>query len=398
VVPARYRSLLAVGGVPRLFAAGLLARLPVGIVPLALVLFVHARHHGAFALAGATAAAYGLAQGASSPLLGRIADRSGQGWLLSLAAVVNCAALVGVISAGLGGAPATLLVALAALAGAGRPPVSASVRRMLAGALGPSAELDSAYALESVLIEVFFILGPLIASGAAAAGSPAAALALAAASSLIGVLWLVSSPHARTPVDPQPAGGIAGALADPGIRTLLVISVISGLAFGALEVALPAFGARHGLAAAGGLGLAALSLASLCSGLIYGSRQFGGPVVNRYLVLSVLFALALIPVPLAWSIPSAVVLTALCGLFLAPAGACAFTLIDRLAPRGTLTEAFAWMTAANVAGAALGNALAGVVAARVGVHPALAIPAAAALFGAVIVLARREALGAVRSC
>jgi MFS family permease len=388
---------MAVGGLPGLFAAGLLARLPVGIVPLALVLFVHSLR-GAFALAGATAAAYGIAQGVSSPLLGRIADRAGQGWLLSLAATVNCAALAGVIAAGLDGAPAVLLVVLAALSGAARPPVSASVRRMLAGALGPSAELDSAYALESVLIEVFFIAGPLIASGAAAAGSPAAALALAAASSLIGVLWLVSSPHAKAPIEAQPAGGLAGALADRGIRTLFVISIISGVAFGALEVALPAFAARHGAAAAGGLALAAMSLASLCSGLLYGARQFNGSIANRYLVLSLLFAAALVPLALAWSIPSAVALTALGGLFLAPAGACAFTLIDRLAPRGTLTEAFAWMTAANVAGAAGGNALAGVLAQHAGVHVALAIPAAAAIIGVAIVLTRRGTLTAVRSC
>jgi MFS family permease len=388
---------MAVGGVPRLIAAGLLARLPVGIVPLGLVLFVHSRHDS-FALAGAAAAAYGVAQGASSPPLGRIADRAGQVQLLSAAAALNCAGLIGVIAAGLSGAPAAVLVALAALAGAARPPVSASVRRMLAGALGPSAELDSAYALESVLVEVFFISGPLIASGAAAAGSPAAALALAAVSSLTGVLWLVSSPHADTTVHAGANGGIAGALADRGIRTLLVISFISGVAFGSLEVALPAFGARHGAAAAGGLALAAMSLASLCSGLLYGARRFNGSVVNRYLVLSLLFAVALAPVPFAWSIPSAVGLTALSGLFVAPAGACAFTLIDRLAPHGTLTEAFAWMTAANVAGAAAGNALAGVVAQRSGVQPALAIAAACALAGAAIVLARRGTLAAVRSC
>ena len=52
-------------------------------------------------------------------------------------------------------------------------------------------------------------------------------------------------------------------------------------------------------------------------------------------------------------------LTALAGVFLAPAIACAFIVVDRHAPRGTVTEAFSWLVTTFGVGAALGTAVAG---------------------------------------
>jgi MFS family permease len=49
----------------------------------------------------------------------------------------------------------------------------------------------------------------------------------------------------------------------------------------------------------------------------------------------------------------------LAGLFLAPALACTFVVVDRHAPAGTVTEAFSWLVTAMGVGSALGAALAG---------------------------------------
>ncbi len=52
-------------------------------------------------------------------------------------------------------------------------------------------------------------------------------------------------------------------------------------------------------------------------------------------------------------------LTALAGVFLAPTIACAFIVVDRHAPTGTVTEAFSWLVTFFGVGAAVGTAVAG---------------------------------------
>jgi predicted MFS family arabinose efflux permease len=59
------------------------------------------------------------------------------------------------------------------------------------------------------------------------------------------------------------------------------------------------------------------------------------------------------------SVPLATGLAALAGLALAPSLACAFVVIDRHAPRGTVTEAFSWLVTTFGVGAAVGTAAAG---------------------------------------
>lgn len=52
-------------------------------------------------------------------------------------------------------------------------------------------------------------------------------------------------------------------------------------------------------------------------------------------------------------------LAAVAGVFLAPAIACSFIVVDRHAPRGTVTEAFSWLVTTFGVGAAAGTAVAG---------------------------------------
>lgn len=59
-----------------LAAASVVSRLPVGMVAVALVIFVHDRT-GSFGIAGAVAAAYTIGLGGTAPLLGRLVDRRG---------------------------------------------------------------------------------------------------------------------------------------------------------------------------------------------------------------------------------------------------------------------------------------------------------------------------------
>jgi predicted MFS family arabinose efflux permease len=73
----------------------------------------------------------------------------------------------------------------------------------------------------------------------------------------------------------------------------------------------------------------------------------------------------------------------LAGSTIAPTSAIVYALVERTAPAGTLTEAFAWLSTAAAVGAAAGSALAGAVADAAGPVPAFVLAGAA---GAVAVL------------
>ena len=74
----------------RLLGGTLLGRLPNGMGPLAIVLFVRA-HGGDYTLAGVLSAVYGLAMAAGQPVLGRAMDRYGQPRILASAATAAAA-------------------------------------------------------------------------------------------------------------------------------------------------------------------------------------------------------------------------------------------------------------------------------------------------------------------
>src|SRR5919107_1401706 len=157
---ARYSRLFRLGEMRPLVLLGLVARLPMGILTIALVLFLR-EETGSFATAGAVVAALAVADGVFAPLKGRSVDRLGQTRLLVPLALVHAAALGTLIALGVSDAsPAALLVA-PAFAGAVIPPISACFRSVMVSLLEHDDELLRAgYAVDSILIELIFILGP----------------------------------------------------------------------------------------------------------------------------------------------------------------------------------------------------------------------------------------------
>src|SRR4051794_11011290 len=105
----------------RLFAVSLLARLPLAMLGIGLL--VHTEHAtGSYGLAGLVSGAFALAQGMGGPVLGCLVDRRGQTVVLGASALVASTALV--ITASLpDGTPMIVRLALAVLTGLATPPV-----------------------------------------------------------------------------------------------------------------------------------------------------------------------------------------------------------------------------------------------------------------------------------
>jgi MFS family permease len=391
----RYARVLRTPHVTSLMGTALVARLPIGIDSLAIVLFLRA-HTGSYAAAGIVSAAFALGGGAGAPLAGRLIDRFGQRRVLLPLALVHASGLLALVALTLAGTPTVLLIPVALVAGASIPPISASLRPLWGPLLRDDPTLlPTAYALDSVLIECVFVIGPLLTAVATALLSPVAALFLAAALLVAGTFAFASLPPSRA-WTPDPAAGTSGrlgALTSPGLRTLIAATLPLGFCFGAMEVTLPAFSEDMASRAWAGVLLSVWSLGSATSGLVYGARAGSMPLARTYVSLAVVLPFTFLPLAFA---PSIWVMPALClvaGVAIAPLLASSNQLVIDVAPAGALTEAYTWPITALVMGIAAGNAVAGVLVESVDWRVSFLVGAGCAAIGSALAFARRETLG-----
>jgi MFS family permease len=353
------------------------------------VLFV-SRQTGSYAVAGGAAGAFAVASGASAPFLGRMIDRVGQTRVLAGCAIGFPAAVVAMLAVAKTTSGALPLVACAAACGLAFPPLFATLRALISALAGGLAE--TAFALEAMLQELFFIIGPLLVALIVAIATAQTALLVAAALVAGGTLAFASTPPSR---EWERAGGevrSAGALASPGIRTIVMTSVIDGMTFGTLEVALPAFAQRHGSAGIAGVMLGTLAFGSLLGGFLYGAREWSRDPAELLVWFAWPLAAGLASLSLAATVPAMIALLFVAGVFIAPSAAASFSLVGRLAPPGAVTEAFTWLSTAVTAGFAAGGLLAGLLVQHVSVEVALLTTAGCAVLAAAMLYVRRATL------
>ena len=386
---ARYRSVLSVPGSPRLYATGVLARIPQGMSALSILLLVRACTHS-YALAGLAVGGEALASAAAGPPQGRLVDRFGRARVLAPCALAQAALFIALALGAHVHAPAGALVGLACGVGAAQPAIAPSVRARLRTLFGQPAVRESAYALESVIQELIWITGPLIVAVVVAASSPSGALLVAAALCVAGTLLFVTASASREPPSATPRRREAVLRAAPELRALLVPVALMGASIGATDVGLPSLALHAGSRASTGLLLAVWSLGSMVGGLAHGSREWDRSVPERYRRLLMLAVVCALPLVFARSIAAGLVGALLTGLTIAPVFSCQYTLVGRAATEGTETEAFTWVSAALVTGMAGGSALSGTLVATLGVSgPFLLTCAALAVAAVTSVRARR---------
>jgi MFS family permease len=389
----RYGRILRAPGAPHAFGGLTFSRIALGGTGLMTLLFI--RHiKGSYGAAGAVIAAYTVATGVMQPIYGRFADRRGQTIVILGPLPVYVAGMVGLIAAALAGAPTGVLVVLAAVGGAGVPPVSALIRPLFDDLIGSDPDaLAGAYALDAILIEVGFITGPLVGSLVIALFSTAAALATMIGFVIVGALVFSSAPASRRWRSAPHEGKRSSPLRAPGMRTLIAAASTVGVMFGSFEIGLTAFATAHGASHEVGILFALTSLASAAGGLAFGARSTG----ERELLVDYLTLLVAIPTAFALMLlaNSMVVMGAfgiLAGATIAPLVAAQNQLVPTAAPAGALTEAYTWMTLAISAGVAFGAAAAGALVDATTWRAALICGCVVTASGGALTVARRATL------
>jgi MFS family permease len=383
-----YARLFAVPGARAFSLAGWLARIPMATVGLGSILLV-AGETGSYGLAGAVSGTLALSFALASPQWARLMDRRGQGPVLRLTALASLVlglAFVGVVVAD---APLWTWFVLAALCGAAGANVGSVVRSRWAHALPDQQQRQTAFAFESVVDEVVFVVGPPLVTFLAALVAPPAGFLFGLLVGVGGGLALSRQVATQPPVAVVPAGQrrVRTAVLSPALVVVTVTYLAVGVVFGAMDVVVVGFADAEGQPAAAGVALAVYAAGSLVAGLVYGVLRVPGTMAARFLVCAVLFALAaqalLLVGSLVWLVPVAF----LAGLAIAPLLVAGMSLVESRMDRAALNEGLAWTSTGLTLGVTAGAAVAGAAVDAWGAETAFAVPAVGAALAGLLALA-----------
>jgi hypothetical protein len=394
---AAYREVMRTPGAWPIAIASLVARMPNAMSGIGLVLYLH-EETGSFASAGLVTGGMVLGMGGTGPLLARLIDRRGAALVLLGGGLTAAAALAAIYVLGSAGAGIGVLAALAFVSGAAMPPIGSVARRRWAG-LVAADRLPTAYAVEAILLEITFVSGPALAGLLAGTIGAGDALLVAAGIGAVGAVWistLVGSVGAPAPGEERERHW-AGALRFPLVRLLIATGLLMGASIGALEIALPAFGAAHGNAALGGPLGAVMGIGSLLCGVAYGARSgaFGSP--GRALVALTIFqGVTCLPMLAIDGTAAMFPAALLAGAFWAPMNTVRSRLIQARVDAANAIEAFTWDGLAEVVGASISIAAVGPLVNSQGWRAAVIVACAAPLVGALIAFLGRASTEGAR--
>ena len=369
-----YREVLAVDGVKPLLLGGFLARVPYAAMGLSLTLYIRFGLELGYFEAGVVGALFVTGSAVGSTLHGRLADRYGIRPVLVLTAVA-----MGLFWLSVSSMPYPILAVTAFPAGVLNLPVFVVVRQPLT-ALIPESIRRTAFALDSALVEITFMIGPAAATSMAAMVAPTIIpVTIGIWAPLAGLyLWWLN-PRTRGDTEPvddvQPRGW---RWLNRRMLAMFVVGAGATVALGGTDMAVISLLEYHGQLEFAWIVLAVWALYSMVGGLVLGaSRRMASPVL-----LVAVLGLATVPLGLTgqWWLLAVALLPA--GVVCAPTIATSVDRVARLAPVRVRGEAMGMHGSAVTLGMAVGAPVTGWVVDNMGVHWGFAAAGAGAIVAA----------------
>ena len=385
-----YLEILRIPGALKFSSAGLLARSGGAMMGIGLVLMVSGLY-GSYELAGALAAANGFAWAIGTAVLSNLVDRFGQRRVMLPAAVLTSASLAVLVLLAVFEAPIWTLFPAAIISGATGGAPGAMVRARWNHITTDDGQLHTAFALESTLDELTFVIGPVLATALATLVHPAGGLVLPVFLSLIGALAFYAQRTTEPPVLPRqvPAGTRPPlrerlVLLFPGVGAVIAVNLLIGAVFGSIDITVVAAATAMDARGASGIILAVFSVGSAAAGFYYGARHWRSALSARFVVGVIALLVASFGLLAANSVVLLAAVGLAVGVTIAPTLINGNTLIKRLAPAPRLTESLAWMGTGIGIGASLGSSLAGKAIDTAGYHAGFWVVVVSATLAAAI--------------
>ena len=389
-----YREVLSRPGALAFSSAGVIARLPISMVGIGIVLMVSSLY-GSYGLAGRVSALYVVTQAIASPQLARLVDRRGQDRVMRPAIAVAAIGLVGLVVSALVHAPSVALYAAAAVTGTTIGSFGALVRARWSHLLDDPRQIHTAYSLESALDELVFIVGPVLATYLATGVRPVAGLVVPIVAMIGGGYWFLAQRRTQPPPRALAHGVRHGSvLRSPGMAVVVLVFIGMGSIFGATDVATVAFATEQGSRASSGTILAVFALGSMISGLGYGLRHWLSPLWMRFALGVVLLAVGVSLFFVVANLPALAAVMFVTGFSIAPTIINGNGLVQHFVGAERLTEGLTWVGTALGLGVSVGSSIAGNLIDARGSHGGFLVVMGSAVFAVLATLVSLRTLRA----
>lgn len=346
-----YRDVLRLPGVRALSAFGFLARIPATAAPFTLTLHVVLGLGHGYAAAGLLAAATTVGMGIGAPLLGRLVDARG----LRVMLVAALTATVGFWGAAPYLGYRWLLVG-AFVGGVLGLPVFSLVKQSMA-VLVPEERRRAAFAVDSMSVELSYIIGPAAGTLVAVQLSTTAALWLVGGGLTLACVALYAlNPPTRSAVRVERRHDRERWLDRRLVAALVASGAAVGVLFGtelAVIASLQTSGQATWIAVVNGV----WCLASLAGGYVYGRARRGLPLPLLVAGLGV----ATLPVALGGPWWTFALLLVPAGALCAPSLTASSDVVTRLAPEHARGLVTGLQSSAMTLGTAVASPLSGAV-------------------------------------
>ena len=270
---SRYLDLLKLPNARALLITSFPARIAYGMLALA-AFFKVERETGSVAAAGLAIGAFSLSQSLTAGIRGSVIDRYGQKWPLRILTPSYCAMVLYFNTL----TERNSLLIFALVMGLTSPPINLSVRPLWKIAVKPE-QLRTAYALDTSVMNIATVFGPVIATTISLSKYPDLALNSVGILILIGGLSLSFTKIARNSIpEPREIGGIP-LWKNKGMQLLMVEGIFIGFGWGAFDVGVPAFATLEKIPGWTGPILGAMGVAAVIGGL-YAEPGFSDVDVN----------------------------------------------------------------------------------------------------------------------
>ena len=251
-----------------------------------------------------------------------------------------------------------LLLVLPMFMGMASPPINLSVRPLWKLA-APVHMIRTAYALDSVAINITNILGPLLATTLALSSRPETALELCAVLQLMSGFGLSLIAVSKSWI-PEKRNKADGAIwKAKGLQLLAIQGACFGLATGALSVGIPAYASIEGVAKWSAVVFTGMAIASVFGALFAGMISRKALPTTAMVLSNALWAL--VAIPLAFTYPDWSLLTVAIffGFFGGAIRIFFWELIETIRPPGTAVTSAGWLWTIEGSFMAIGAAAGG---------------------------------------
>lgn len=412
-----YAQLFRIPGTKAFCVSGAIARLPMSMMGLGIVLALNHMYDN-WTIAGVMSAAYVLATAAVTPLYARLFDRFGQRKVGPVILTVQVIVMLGFAFAALMRVPIPLLFVLAVVMGMTQFSFGALVRTRWAYVLDRADKedlLNTAYALESAIDEIVFIFGPILAAFLAASVHPVSQLFVPTLACAFGGAVFFALRDTQPPVLREitvvaagtddadvrlAAGGAAGAavsadrfdldrlktgdcdrrkrnvLTYAGVLPLLAVFIVFNMAFTAFDTSMTAVMKSLHLDSVLGVQLAMLAVGSCMGALVFGSRELKGSRWRHMIMFLALMTVGFVVIHLCQgNLIVMGLVEILTGLTISPVFASGNLLVKETVPEESLTEGLSWVSTAGTMGASFGSMITGILLDHFNPSAGLSLPA-----------------------